>query len=66
MPGLYPGGTRHMHVKAQSPGGPMLTTQFHFPGEPANDRDGAFRPRVVTDVLPKGRRPGELGLRESP
>jgi protocatechuate 3,4-dioxygenase beta subunit len=42
-PGLYPGRTRHIHVKVQAPGGPVLTTQLYFPGEPMNERDGLYR-----------------------
>ena len=42
MPGLYPGRTRHIHVKAQAPGGRVLTTQLYFPGEAANDRDSIY------------------------
>jgi protocatechuate 3,4-dioxygenase beta subunit len=42
VPGLYPGRTRHIHVKAQAPGGPVLTTQLYFPGEPQNARDRIF------------------------
>ncbi len=43
MPGLYPGRTRHIHVKAQAPGGRVLTTQLYFPGEAANDRDSIYQ-----------------------
>ena len=43
MPGLYPGRTRHLHVKAQAPKGRVLTTQLYFPGEAQNARDGIFR-----------------------
>jgi len=43
LPGLYPGRTRHVHVKAQAPGGSPLTTQLYFPGEAANARDGIYR-----------------------
>ena len=43
MPGLYPGRTRHIHVRAQPPGGRALTTQLYFPGEAANARDGIYR-----------------------
>jgi protocatechuate 3,4-dioxygenase beta subunit len=43
MPGLYPGRTRHIHVKAQAPGSRVLTTQLYFPGEPGNARDGIYR-----------------------
>ncbi len=37
VPGLYPGRTRHFHVKVQAPGGNILTTQLYFPGEPRFD-----------------------------
>jgi protocatechuate 3,4-dioxygenase beta subunit len=43
VPGPYPGRTRHIHVKVQSPGGPVLTTQLYFPGDSRNSRDGLFR-----------------------
>ena len=42
VPGAYEGRTRHIHVKAQAPGRPPLTTQLYFPGEAANARDGLF------------------------
>jgi protocatechuate 3,4-dioxygenase beta subunit len=32
LPGEYPGRPRHVHVKVQAPGGPVLTTQIYFPG----------------------------------
>ncbi len=38
VPGLYPGRTRHIHVKVQAPNGPVLTTQLYFPEEPENAR----------------------------
>ena len=47
MPGLYPGRTRHFHVKVQAPNGPILTTQLYFPDEPQNARDGIFRPECL-------------------
>src|SRR5262249_10896110 len=47
IPGLYPGRTRHIHVKVQAPGRPVLTTQFYFPGEPRNRRDGIFMEALV-------------------
>jgi protocatechuate 3,4-dioxygenase beta subunit len=43
LPALYPGRTRHFHVRVQAPGGPPLTTQLYFPGEPANARDRIWR-----------------------
>jgi protocatechuate 3,4-dioxygenase beta subunit len=42
VPGLYPGRTRHFHVKVQAPRQPVLTTQLYFPGEPQNARDWIF------------------------
>ena len=50
VPGLYPGRTRHIHVIAQAPDGPILTTQLYFPDEPANATDGIFDPALVMDV----------------
>ena len=43
VPGVYPGRTRHIHVKVQPRGGRVLTTQLYFPGEPKNRSDGLFR-----------------------
>lgn len=43
VPGLYPGRTRHIHVKVQAPHRPVLTTQLYFPGEPHNAADFLFR-----------------------
>ena len=50
MPGLYPGRTRHIHVKVQAPNQPILTTQMYFPGEADNARDGIYRPELLMDV----------------
>jgi len=47
LPGVYPGRTRHIHVKAQAPSRPALTTQMYFPGEPINARDGLFDPALL-------------------
>ena len=47
VPGLYPGRTRHIHVKVQAPNQPVLTTQLYFPNEPQNERDGIFHPSLV-------------------
>ena len=43
LPGLYPGRTRHIHVKVQPAGGRLLTTQLYFPGEARNASDGIYR-----------------------
>ena len=50
VPGLYPGRTRHFHVKVQAPNQPVLTTQLYFPAEPANQRDFIFNPALVMRV----------------
>jgi protocatechuate 3,4-dioxygenase beta subunit len=50
VPGLYPGRTRHIHVKVQAPNGPVLTTQLYFPDEPANESDGIYREECVIDM----------------
>ena len=50
VPGLYPGRTRHFHVKVQAPHQPVLTTQLYFPGEPRNRRDYLFRPELLMAV----------------
>jgi len=42
VPGLYPGRTRHYHVKVLATGRQLLTTQLYFPNEPQNARDGIF------------------------
>jgi len=50
VPGLYPGRTRHIHVKVQAPGRPILTTQLYFPNEPRNNTDTIFDPRLLMTV----------------
>jgi protocatechuate 3,4-dioxygenase beta subunit len=47
VPGAYEGRTRHIHVKVQAPGRPLLTTQIYFPDEPRNRTDGLYR-RALT------------------
>jgi protocatechuate 3,4-dioxygenase beta subunit len=47
VPALYPGRTRHYHVKVQAPGSRLLTTQLYFPNEPANLRDGLFQRELL-------------------
>ncbi|MFV0128368.1 carbohydrate-binding protein [Streptomyces sp. HMX112] len=54
VPGLYPGRTRHLHVKVQAPGRPVLTTQLYFPGEPRNNTDSLFDPRLLMTVRDAG------------
>jgi len=50
VPGLYPGRTRHFHIRYQAPNRPVLTTQLYFPGESANAADRLFMPELVVQV----------------
>ena len=50
VPGVYPGRTRHFHLKVQAPKGPVLTTQLYFPGEAANASDPIFKRDLVLHV----------------
>lgn len=50
VPGLYPGRARHIHVHAQAPDRPVLTTQLYFPDEPDNRTDRIFAPELVMAV----------------
>lgn len=51
LPGLYPGRTRHLHVKLQPRGGRILTTQLYFPGDAAsNARDRIFDRRLLMNA----------------
>jgi hypothetical protein len=64
VPGVYPGRTRHIHVKVQAPDGPILTTQLYFPDEPGNASDGIFDERLLMDMSEEDdRRVGVLYIR---
>jgi protocatechuate 3,4-dioxygenase beta subunit len=54
VPAEYPGRTRHIHVKAQAPGRRVLTTQVYFPNDPANARDGLYRPELAMKLPRRG------------
>jgi protocatechuate 3,4-dioxygenase beta subunit len=54
VPALYPGRTRHFHVKVQAPQQSVLTTQLYFPNEPTNRRDGLFRRELLMRVAEAG------------
>jgi len=47
VPGVYPGRTRHFHVRVQAPNRPALITQLYFPGEPENKKDFIFNAKLV-------------------
>ena len=54
VPAVYPGRTRHFHLKVQPTGGRLLTTQLYFPDEPANRRDGLFRKELLMRTAQAG------------
>jgi protocatechuate 3,4-dioxygenase beta subunit len=54
LPAIYPGRTRHYHVKVQAPGQAVLTTQLYFPNEPMNRRDGLFRRELAMRMAEAG------------
>jgi protocatechuate 3,4-dioxygenase beta subunit len=54
VPGLYPGRTRHIHVKAQAPNRPVLTTQLYFPGEARNQSDGIYSAVLEMNIQDAG------------
>jgi len=60
VPGLYPGRTRHFHVRVQAPRRSVLTTQLYFPGEPGNTRDGIFNPKLVLELSEAGGKTGRF------
>ena len=50
VPGLYPGRTRHIHVKVQAPRRSILTTQLYFPGVRRNRSDPIFEAELVVSA----------------
>jgi protocatechuate 3,4-dioxygenase beta subunit len=50
VPGLYPGRTRHIHVKVQAPNGPVLTSQLFFPNEAGNAKDGIYNKALLMEI----------------
>ncbi len=47
VPGVYPGRTKHIHVKVQAPRRSVLTTQLFFPGVSGNRADGIYTPECL-------------------
>ena len=50
VPGIYPGRTRHIHVRVQAPNQPILTTQLYFPAESGNQGDSIFNPALLVTL----------------
>jgi protocatechuate 3,4-dioxygenase beta subunit len=51
VPGLYPGRTRHIHVRIQAPHGRAITTQLYFPDVTQNERDFIYDPLLLVRPL---------------
>ena len=54
LPGVYPGRTRHIHVKVHAPETPILTSQLYFPGEARNRTDWLFQRDLLVTVIDAG------------
>jgi len=54
VPAIYPGRTRHIHVKLQAPNSSVLTTQLYFPGVPENQHDFLFRRELLMALRDEG------------
>jgi protocatechuate 3,4-dioxygenase beta subunit len=54
VPGPYPGRTRHIHMRVQSPGRSVLITQLYFPGERGNRADSLYRRELEMRVATAG------------
>jgi protocatechuate 3,4-dioxygenase beta subunit len=50
VPGEYPGRTVHIHVKAQAPNGPILTTQLFLPDVARNNSDSIYNQALLMKV----------------
>ena len=50
VPGLYPGRTRHLHVKVDAPHTNVLTTQLYFAGDPYNDQDPFIEKSLIMQL----------------
>jgi protocatechuate 3,4-dioxygenase beta subunit len=61
IPGVYPGRTRHIHVKAQAPKGKPLTTQLYFQGEERNRNDALYMSKLEMKLSEKeGKKTGKF------
>ncbi len=50
IPGLYPGRTKHIHLKVHAANTQVLTTQLYFPGVAQNATDGLYNPLLEIDL----------------
>jgi protocatechuate 3,4-dioxygenase beta subunit len=62
VPAVYPGRTKHIHVKVQAPRQAVLTTQLFFPNVAANRSDRIYTPECLIGGwrLVNGRRVGRF------
>jgi protocatechuate 3,4-dioxygenase beta subunit len=54
LPGVYTGRPPHIHVKVNAPGGPVLTSQIYFEGQPGNESDGLVLPSLIVPLTDTG------------
>jgi len=54
VPGEYPGRTQHIHVKAQAPGGQIVTSQLYFPGSAGNTTDRIYTSATQVTIEDRG------------
>ncbi len=54
LPALYPGRTRHYHLRVQAPGRSLVSTQLYFPNEAGNARDFLFRRELLMRTAEAG------------
>ncbi len=50
IPGLYPGRTKHIHMKVHAANTQIFTTQLYFPGVAQNATDGLYNPLLEIDL----------------
>jgi len=55
-PGVYPGRTRHIHVRIKASDHSTLTTQLYFPDDPLNEGDFLYQPELLLSVDNSGNR----------
>lgn len=61
VPGLYPGRTRHFHIKVQAPQQKVLTTQLYFPDEAQNTGDRIYNAALLLDLTHRSGAPQTVG-----
>jgi virginiamycin B lyase len=50
VPSAYQARPPHIHVKVSPPGGPVLTTQIYFEGQPGNESDALVQTSLIVPL----------------